>query len=195
MPATTLARLRTALPGARLLQTYGLTELGVFPTRSRSDDSLWLELGTPWKVVDGELWLKSPMAMLGYLNAPSPFDDDGWFATHDRVLVDGPFLRILGRESEVINVGGEKVDPVEVEAVLLEMDNVRDATVFARGNPVVGQVVAARLVLARPEDAAALRQRVRAFCAPRLPRHKIPVRIEIADRPDLGDRLKKVRRP
>lgn len=55
--------------------------------------------------------------MLGYLNAASPFTDDGWFKTGDEVEQDGEWLRILGRRSEIINVGGEKVSPAEIEGV------------------------------------------------------------------------------
>lgn len=68
--------------------------------------------------------------MLGYLNAPSPFTDDGWFITGDSVEVNGEYLKILGRKSELINVGGEKVYPQEVENIILELGNVREVTVY-----------------------------------------------------------------
>ena len=58
-------------------------------------------------------------------------------------LTDGRYIRILGRTSDLINVGGQKVYPAEVENVLLEMDNVEEATVWGRPNPVTGQIVAA----------------------------------------------------
>src|SRR6266478_1754084 len=93
----------------------------------------------------------SKSAMLGYLNWPSPFDAEGWFNTGDSVEVDGEWLRILGRKSEIINVGGEKVYPAEVESVLHELDNIRDVAVIGRANPISGQVVLARVVLGDPE--------------------------------------------
>ena len=95
-------------------QTYGLSELGILPTYTRDPDSLWLKLGGAGfehKIVDGVLWIKSEMAMLGYLNAPSPFDDEGWMNTQDLVEIDGEFIRILGRKSEMINVGGGRSIP------------------------------------------------------------------------------------
>src|SRR5712691_12630635 len=101
MPASTLAAVREALPRVRFKQTYGLSELGILPTQSRDSSSLWLKLGNTGfehRIVDGVLWLKSDTAMLGYLNAPSPFDADGWFNTQDVVEVDGEYLRILGRK-------------------------------------------------------------------------------------------------
>jgi acyl-CoA synthetase (AMP-forming)/AMP-acid ligase II len=134
------------------------------------------------------------MAMLGYLNAPSPFNFDGWFNTQDLVEVDGEFIRILGRKSEVINVAGEKVHPAEVEDVLLQLDNVRDATVSARQNPVTGQVVAAKITLVKPEDPDAFKRRVREFCRDRLDRYKTPAVIEIVEEAHYSERFKKSRR-
>lgn len=55
--------------------------------------------------MDGILQIKAKSAMLGYLNAPSPFTEDGWFITGDRVEVDGEYIRIMGRDSETINMG------------------------------------------------------------------------------------------
>lgn len=196
MPMSTLAALGQSFPGVRLKQTYGLTELGVLPTRSRGSDSPWIELGgigCEARVVDDVLWLRSETPMLGYLNAPSPFDADGWYNTHDLVQVDGPYIRILGRATELINVGGEKVYPSEVESLLLQMDNIRDATVWGERNPVTGQVVAARVSLARPEDPESLERRIHRFCRGRLAAHKIPVVVEIVEHDHHGPRFKKVR--
>jgi acyl-CoA synthetase (AMP-forming)/AMP-acid ligase II len=196
MPTSTLETLRRSFPGVCLKQTYGLTELGVLPTRSRASGSLWLELGgigCQARVVDDVLWLRSETAMLGYLNAPSPFDEDGWYNTHDVVEVDGPYIRILGRTTELINVGGQKVYPSEVESTLLEMDSVCEATVWGEANPVTGQVVAASVTLAQPEDLQSFERRLHHFCRGRLAAYKIPVVVEIVDGGHHGQRFKKVR--
>ena len=196
MPPSTLAALTPLFPDARFKQTYGLSELGVLPTRSRTSDSLWLEIGgvgCEARVVDDVLWIRSETAMLGYLNAPSPFDQGGWYNTGDLVQVDGSYVRILGRHSEVINVGGEKVHPVEVESVLLEMDDISDATVWAHPSPVTGHVVAARVTPRRRYDAATLEQRVYRYCQGRLAPWKIPAVIEIVDGEHHGARFKKLR--
>jgi long-chain acyl-CoA synthetase len=196
MPEHTLAHVRSALPSVRFKQTYGLSELGIMATQSRDSDSVWLKLGGrgfEHKIVDGVLWIRSSSAMLGYLNAQSPFDADGWFNTQDLVEVEGEYVRILGRKSELINVGGEKVHPAEIENVLLAFDNVNDATVYGRPNPITGQVVAARITPIRPEDPDALRRRLRSFCQGRLERFKIPTVIEIIDGAQHSMRFKKVR--
>jgi long-chain acyl-CoA synthetase len=196
MPLSTLAAVRDSLPWVRLKQTYGLSELGILPTVSRDSASLWLKLGQvgfEHRIVDGVLWIRSETAMLGYLNAPSPFDSDGWFNTQDLVEVDGDFIRIVGRKSELINVAGEKVHPAEVENVLLQLGNVVDATVSARANPVTGQVVAAKITLMKPEDPDAFKRRLRAFCRDRLDRYKTPALIEIVAEAHHGERFKKSR--
>jgi acyl-CoA synthetase (AMP-forming)/AMP-acid ligase II len=196
MPTSTLEAIREALPHVRFKQTYGLSELGIMPTQSRGSDSPWLKLGNAGfehRIVDGVLWLKSQSAMLGYLNAPSPFNEEGWFNTQDVVEVDGDYVRIVGRKSELINVGGEKVHPTEIENVLLQLENVRDVTVFAKPNAVTGQVVGAKITPVAPEDPEMLKQRVRAFCKERLERFKVPAAIEILDADHHGDRFKKVR--
>jgi long-chain acyl-CoA synthetase len=197
MPASTLAAVREALPWVRLKQTYGLSELGILPTQSQSSSSLWLKLGQAGfehRIVDRVLWIRSELAMLGYLNAPSPFDAEGWFNTQDLVEVDGEYLRILGRRSELINIGGEKVHPTEIEDVLLQLDNVKDVTVSGKPNPITGEIVAARITPLRPEDPEILRRRVRKFCQERLERYKMPAVIEIVGDDHHGARFKKSRK-
>jgi acyl-CoA synthetase (AMP-forming)/AMP-acid ligase II len=196
MPESTLTALHAAVPGVRFKQTYGLSEFGILPTRSRDSQSLWLKLGRDGfehKIVDNVLWIRSERAMLGYLNAPSPFDQEGWFNTQDLVERDGDDIRILGRKSELINVGGEKVYPVEVENVLLEVSNVRDVTVRGRANPVTGAMVVAQVTPMYPEDPAALKQRVRKTCQQRLEPYKVPMIIEVVAGGHHTDRFKKAR--
>jgi long-chain acyl-CoA synthetase len=195
MPASVLARLGEALPQVTLLQTYGLSELGVLRTRSR-EGTLWVQFtgeGYETQVRDGVLWVRTPTSMLGYLNAPDRFDADGWFCTEDAVEVDGDYLRILGRTSDLINVGGRKVYPAEVEEVLLDLPNVRDAAAFGRPNPLTGQIVAARINLIAPETLDDFKRRMRLFCRDRLPSYKVPVYVEFTEENQFGARLKKKR--
>jgi long-chain acyl-CoA synthetase len=197
MPSVTLERIREAFPNVRLQQTYGLTELGILRSQSRPDGSLWVRIGGEGydlQVRDGRLWIKAHSAMLGYLNAPSPFSEDGYFDTGDRVEVDGDWLRILGRDSELINVGGSKVYPAEVETVLLGMPNVADAAVSGAPHPVTGQVVAATIQLKNPEPLNEFKTRLRTFCADKLPSFKIPVKITLTDQPVYSSRFKRLRR-
>ncbi len=196
MPQTTLTRLCEALPHVKLHQKYGMTEIGIMRSTSPDSAQRWVRVGGEGyetKVVDGTLRVRSQFGMMGYLNAPSPIDADGWLDTHDRVEARGDEIIILGRQSEVINVGGEKVYPAEIEAVLLEMANVKEATVFGQANPVMGNVVAARLVLHDAEPLADLRRRVRDYCAARLARWKVPLKVELAEHAAVDERYKKLR--
>ncbi len=195
MPASVLSRLAEALPHVTLLQTYGLSELGVLRTRSR-EGTLWVQFtgeGYETQIRDGVLWVRTPTSMLGYLNAPDRFDAEGWFCTEDAVQVDGDYLRILGRTTDLINVGGRKVYPAEVEEVLMDLGNVRDVAVFGRANPLTGQIVAARINLVALETHEAFKRRMRLFCKDRLPAYKIPVHVEFTDENQFGARLKKIR--
>ena len=196
MPARTLARLHELFPAVRLLQTYGLSELGILRSKSRGDDSLWVKVGGEdyeTRVVDNILHIRAKSSMLGYLNAPSPFDAEGWFNTQDEVEVDGEWLRFLGRKSEIINVGGEKVYPAEVESVLLELDEIHDPTVYGERHPITGNIVVAELCLREPEDRKALSKRVRKHCRERLAAFKVPVKIHVGERARVSERFKKAR--
>ena len=132
--------------------------------------------------------------MLGYLNAAGSFDDQGYFDTGDMVEVDGEWLRILGRASEVINVGGSKVFPAEVESVLLALDNVEDAVVYAEPNPLTGQMVAATIKLQHEESAPQFKIRMRRFCKDRLAPYQIPTRVRFTNEPLHSERFKRMRR-
>lgn len=197
MPEQTLQRLHKALPGVRLLQTYGLSELGILRSKSKANDSLWVKVGGEGfetKIVDGTLWIRAESAMLGYLNADDPFDDEGWFNTGDVVESDGEYYRIVGRKSEFINVGGAKVHPTEIEEVLLQIDGVEDALVTAMPNALLGQVPTATVRITTNEDLRAFRARMRAYCRPRLAAYKLPFRVTLTDERLHGARYKKDRK-
>jgi acyl-CoA synthetase (AMP-forming)/AMP-acid ligase II len=197
MPQATLDRVRAAFPGVVLQQTYGLSEVGVLRSQSRDDGSLWMRIGGEGfrtRVVDGVLWIKSDYAMIGYLNAPSEFDAEGWFNTHDEVDVDGDWCRVLGRVTDLINVGGQKVYPAEVEDVVLDVDNVRDVAIHGEQHALLGQIVVATVVLEQPEPVDAVKKRLRRVCAGRLAPFKVPVKVLLSDGPLHSSRQKKVRR-
>jgi long-chain acyl-CoA synthetase len=197
MPTGTLARCAEAFPGVKLLQKYGTTEIGTMHSRSEQQDSVWVKIGGEgyaWRIVDGILQIKSNSAMLGYLNAPSPFTPDGWFITGDAVERNGDSLRILGRKSDIINVGGQKVYPAEVEEVICGMDGVADATVYGEKNQLLGSIVCAKVKLTKPESTDELVRRLNAHCKTRLDKYKIPMKITVSDDFQFDARSKKKRR-
>jgi long-chain acyl-CoA synthetase len=196
MPDATLTRLRAVLPGVELQQTYGLSELGILRSKSKSSESLWVRIGGEGfetRARDGLLEIRAQSAMLGYLNAPSPFTEDGWFKTGDAIEADGDYVRFLGRRSEVINIGGEKVFPAEVENVLQTMGGVEEAAIAGEPSAITGSIVVARVKLATDENLPAFRTRMREYCRGRLAPFKIPQKVILVDRPMHGERFKKVR--
>lgn len=198
MPQATLDRLAAAFPAVKLHQTYGLIEIGPPGSKSRGDGSLWVKIegdDLETRVVDGILQMRSPSLMLGYLNAPAPITPDGWLVTGDAVEQDGEYLRFLGRKSELINVGGEKVYPAEVENVIQELDWVEEVTVYGERSPLVGQIVCARVKAADPVDARELATAVKRHCRERLERFKVPVRVALTDERQHSERFKKLRAP
>jgi long-chain acyl-CoA synthetase len=197
MPEATLKRFHALFPNIQLLQTYGLSEVGILRSQSKSSDSLWLKIGGEGfetRIVNGVLEIKAKSAMLGYLNAPSPFTEDGWFNTGDVVERDGDYIRILGRTSEIINVGGEKVYPAEVESVIQQMEGVEDVTISGEPNAVTGHIVKARVKLRTDEALGDFRKRMRGFCKDKLPAFKIPQKVVLVNQEFYGERFKKMRR-
>jgi long-chain acyl-CoA synthetase len=196
MQESTLHRFHELFPNIRLLQTYGMSEVGILRSKSKSSDSLWVKVGGEGfetRVVDGVLHIKAVSTMLGYLNAPSPFTADGWMNTGDVVDVEGEYIRFRGRASEVINVGGEKVFPAEVESVIQQVPNVADVAVYGEKNPITGNIVCADVVLQRDEDVRELTLKLKKFCAERMQRYKVPVKVNVVKNDLHGQRFKKVR--
>jgi long-chain acyl-CoA synthetase len=196
MPENTLIRSKEIFIDVKFQQTYGLIELGVLRSKSKGDGSLWMKLGGEGfelRVIDNILQIKSPSAMLGYMNAANPFTEDGFFITGDQVEVDGEYYKILGRQSEIINVGGDKVYPQEVENVLLGMDEILDATVFGEKQAILGNIVCVKVVLKNSETPYEFRRKLKNYCRDKMQPFKIPVKVEILEEPSYSERFKKQR--
>jgi len=196
MLLSTLGRLKKIFPEVKFRQTYGLIELGVLRSQSKNDESLWVKIGGEGyklRVVDGLLEIKAESAMLGYLNAPSPFTEDGWFKTGDAVEVEGEYYKILGRKSELLNIGGEKVYPQEIESVILEVENVTDVIVYGEKNSITGNTICAKVKLIVQEDRKELIKKIKNHCSEKLARYKVPSKIIISENNFHSERFKKNR--
>lgn len=196
MPENLLKYLNEIFPSIKLLQTYGLIELGVMRSKSQDNGSLWVKLGGDGyqtRVLDGILHIKSDSAMLGYLNAVSPFTSDGWFVTGDSVEVNGEYFKILGRKSEMINVGGEKVFPQEIENIILEIPDIIDVIVYGESNPLTGRIVCAKIKYIGNETKAEVIKKVKTYCRRKLESFKVPVKISLVEDTFESDRFKKNR--
>jgi acyl-CoA synthetase (AMP-forming)/AMP-acid ligase II len=197
MSQLTLDRLRKEFPNVILQQTYGLSEVGVLHSKSRDDGSLWVRVGGngfELQVREGILWVKSKYSMIGYLNSNDAFDNSGWFNTQDRVVVDGDYLKILGRESDIINVAGQKVYPAEVEDCIKSVENIADVSVFGEKHNMLGNIIVARVLLLNDESLSSVKVRIRQECQKHLASYKIPTKVIIVENGLYSVRQKKIRR-
>ncbi|MEA2019625.1 MAG: fatty acid--CoA ligase family protein [Campylobacterota bacterium] len=199
MPDSLLTRLKESFPKTKFLQTFGTSETGIANTSSKSSNSTFMKIDDPeleYKIVDNELWLKSKTQVMGYLNSSmDSFTEDGWFKTGDLVeTTDDGYLKIIGRNKEVINVGGEKVLPNEVESIILSVPQIEDAMVYGEQNIITGQTVICDVVLKESLESKEIKKIVRKYCKDKLDSYKIPTKINIVEKTNFGDRFKKIRR-
>ena len=196
MSARLLRRLVEAFPSAAFQQKFGTSETGAIRIKSQSTDSVYFRIedsGVEWRVQDQELWLKTSSRVLGYLNADeSSLEADGWYRTGDLVEeAEGGYLRIIGRRSQLINVGGQKVHPAEVEQVIAEIEGVEACSVYAKPAAVTGSMVACVIVPSSNQDLRTWKRLIRQHCRGRIADWKIPVAIELRAELSMTDRLKR----
>ena len=195
MDQPSLDQLCQGLPEVDFRQTYGMSELGIVRVKSEARNSLFMKIGgegVESRVVGEVLQIRSQSRMLGYLNAPSPFDDEGWYDTKDVVETRQDFCRVVGRVNDIINVGGLKFMPSEVEQAVLMFPGVALASAVGRPNPITGQHVELSV---EPREGTELDSaELSAFLKLRLQPHMVPKRIKI-NRIAVGHRFKRVGEP
>jgi len=199
MSETLLNKLQSVFKNVKFLQTFGTSETGITKTSSKSSDSTLIKINDPnteYKIVEGELWLKSKTTILGYLNASMDnFTIDGWYKTGDLVeQFDDGYIKIVGRIKELVNVGGLKVLPEEVERYLLEIPEILDCMVYGEKNVITGQSVACEVVLKNDDHKSSIRKIIREHCFGKIDNYKIPTKIIVVDKTNFSDRFKKIRR-
>ncbi len=197
MPEPLLSRLNSTFPRIDLQQKFGTSETGAIRIKSSGSDSLFFKIAdrdTQTKILDGELWLKTPSRIIGYLNADeSSLEANGWYRTGD-LVEEGPneTIRIIGRESAIINVGGQKVHPSEIEAIITNLPEVRGCHVFAEIDPITGSRIACEIVT-DTEDTKELRdwkRLIRNHCRGKLAPWKIPSKLTLTGTLHMNERLK-----
>ena len=190
--------------GAPVIEFYGMTEAthqmtsNPLPPAARKPGSVGIAAGPEVKIADteghfvavggtGEVVISGPNVTPGYeaneaANAANFFTEEGqrWFRTGDQGIMDeAGYLRITGRLKEIINRGGEKVSPLEVDEVLMDHPAVAQVVTFAMPHAKLGEEVAAAVVLREGESAD--ERAIRDFAAGRLADFKVPRRVVILD--------------
>jgi acyl-CoA synthetase (AMP-forming)/AMP-acid ligase II len=213
------ARAFTERTGIGVLETYGMSEAAGQITANPLEDAarragsvgLPVELdlivaapdGSPVRPgEEGEVLLRGPQIVSEYLELDEAGpertrparDGAGWLHTGDvGILDDAGFLRLAGRADDVINRGGEKIYPQEVENVLLAHPGVAAVAVVGAPHERLGQVPVA-FVTSHEGSAEALKESLKAWCETRLTRYKRPTVIEVTDALPLGPTGKVLRR-
>ena len=183
-----------------VIEAYGMTEAAhqmaanPLPPRARKPGSVGVAAGPEIAIMDdggailpagavGEVVIRGPNVVAGYENNPEANAKSftaGWFRTGDQGTLDEEgYLHLTGRLKELINRGGEKVSPLEIDAVLLEHPAVQQAVTFGIPHDKLGEEVGAAVVL-RP-DASAGERELRDFAAARLAAFKVPRKIVFLD--------------
>jgi len=191
MDQPTLDELCQLLPKVDFRQTFGMSELGIVRVKSEARDSLFMKVGgegVETRVVEGVLQIRSSSRMLGYLNAASPFDAEGWYDTKDVVEVKDGYYKITGRVSDVINVGGLKFMASEVERVALTFPNVSLVKAMPKQNPITGQHV--ELFVQPTAEGLVDKEEFLAYLRERLQPHMVPKRVRV-ESVTVGHRFKK----
>ena len=182
--------------GCPLVEAYAMTEAAhqmtcnPLPPGTRKPGTVGPAAGPEVAIMDaagellppggrGEVVIRGPNVTLGYENNPeanAAAFTGGWFRTGDQGVMDGDgYVTITGRLKEIINRGGEKVSPLEVDAVLMEHPAVQQVVTFAMPHDKLGEEVAAAIVLR--EGAAAQERELRDFCSARLADFKVPRKV------------------
>ena len=180
-----LDRLGEMFPKAQIVHAYASTEAGVgFEVDDKMEgfpeSFVGREGPVELRVVDGSLRIRSSRAASGYTGAVALADAEGFVDTGDMLELKDGRWRFVGRRSGIINVGGLKVHPEEVEAVINRHPAVRMSRVRARRSPITGSLVSAEITLDDPQAArspeleSALRDSILDLCRASLPPHKTP---------------------
>ena len=184
-----LQALHSRFPKAKLRHIYASTEAGVgfsvndgkagFPLYYLNDKNAQVLLKLS---ENNTLLIKSNSAAKAYVGPDAIQTQDDYIDTGDLVRIDGERCFFNGRLNAAINVGGNKVQAEQVEAVLMAHRSVALAKVFAKKNPITGNVVQADVIINESaNNINELRDNLRTHCAEKLPRYMVPALIRIVD--------------
>jgi acyl-CoA synthetase (AMP-forming)/AMP-acid ligase II len=191
MDQSTLDALCDLLPEVDFRQTFGMSELGIVRVKSEARNSLYMKIGgegVETKILNGVLYIRTTTGMVGYLNAASPFDEEGWYNTNDIVEQKGEYIKVVGRVGDVINVGGLKFMASEVENVALSYPGVSFVKVYPKQNPITGQHV--EIGIQTSETEVFNINDMMVYLKERLQAHMVPKRIRLEEI-SIGHRFKK----
>ena len=190
----------TALTGQKLLERYGMTEIGMGLSNPFHGERRPGSVGIPLPLVEvrlkadngelvsnedepGEIQVKGPGVFNEYWRRPevtAEAFDEGWFRTGDMAVIETGYFRIMGRLSvDIIKSGGYKLSALEIEAVLLQHPDISECAVIGVPDDTWGEMVAAAVVLA--EGASLELEALRDWCRDKLSHYKLPKQLLVTD--------------
>jgi acyl-coenzyme A synthetase/AMP-(fatty) acid ligase len=186
-----LDSLKARFPNAAMGHAYASTEAGVgFEVTDGLEGfpAAYLDRDGPvqMKIVDGTLRLRSPRAASQYIGSDTVLVQDGWVDTTDMIEQRGGRCYFAGRTGGIINVGGLKINPEEVEAIINRYPGVRASRVSGRKSPITGAIVIADVVLSdAANDNATFKDAILAACREKLPAFKVPAMLRFVPKLEL----------
>lgn len=190
LPQTDMKRLCELLPHTRLYNTYASTETGIIATYNYNDDRCMANcLGRPMPhskiliTLDGLIACQGDTLMSGYVGDPeltaTVLRDDTVFTSDVGILDEEGMLHLSGRASDVINVGGFKVSPIEVEEAAMASPMVSDCICISASHPVTGRAL--KLLVVTPPGQKLDKRTLARYLADRLEPYKVPMLYEQVD--------------
>lgn len=186
---TILKALKSIFHDTKIRHIYASTELGV--GFSVSDEKAGFPLSyilhginnVFLKIDENDLlWIKPKNKIQNYLSLESMYDENGFINTGDIVKIEENRVYFKGRESGAINVGGNKVQPEEIESILLSSKLVKEAHVYAKNSPILGSLVCADIVVFNAIlDEKSVKKDIINYCNEHLVRFKVPALLKIVD--------------
>ncbi len=189
--------LRKKTPWVDIKQKFGSTETGVLESRTCNDNPEWIQPNPDgnWKIKDNMLYIKSDISCKWVIENGVKTITGNYYCTGDYVEIrfDG-YIKILGRKSKTINVGGRNVFPQEVRSAILSIDYIKDADVYGSKNRLLGEVIEVDISLNPVKKELYTKKKFIKELTLKLERHKIPFYINVVENIHYNDRHKKRRK-
>jgi acyl-coenzyme A synthetase/AMP-(fatty) acid ligase len=189
MPIEILKKLKNIFINTIFQQKYGTSETGAILIKDHPAKDLYFKiLGTDYYIKDSILYLRTPA---NYLEKQLDINDN-YFKTGDLVesFIENnqEYIKIIGRKNNVINSGGRKINPIEIEEILYELPYVKDCLVYGEKNALLQYIIVADIVSDNQD-----KKQIKEYLISKLPRYKIPIKINFKEKILYSNREKKIR--
>lgn len=195
LPKTLLAKIKKNLPEVSLKNIYATTQALRPQINHDALDATFYKFGEEglhYRIENDELYLRRPASLRYLIKNDQVLEAPDWIATGDMVIFNTHgFYKVVGRRSDLINVGGEKILPKHIEDILLELAEVKDVKVYGEPNAILGEIVCADIVSSAHSIPSVLKEKIRSFAVQKLKPEEMPIKINFVTEIRLSERLKR----